>query len=152
MAPVVLFVQVIGQFGPDSFWFAWRTYRTGAFWLQLAAQLGQLASAAAGIAWAAMILRRDPRFVRTWQLGYIGAVLSAAARWPLHLIYGYPQGVTPATDIAVAIGVLAIFGLWMLYYVRSVRVRTYMGTDKYLRLALFTGKVPGPVPLAPDGI
>jgi len=39
----------------------------------------------------------------------------------------------------------------MLYYTRSVRVRTYMGTDEYLRLGFLTKKVKGPEPAVPDG-
>jgi len=41
-------------------------------------------------------------------------------------------------------------GLLMLYYVKSVRVRTYMGSDEYLRLAFFAKKVKGPEPAVPD--
>jgi len=151
MAPILLFFHVAGQFSPASFWNAWPSYMAGEFWLRLAMQLCQAYTAIISILWAAMVLRRDPRFVRAWQLGYIGSVVSAAARWPLYLVYGYPRGVTLAANICVTVGVLAVFGLWMLYYARSVRVRTYMGTDRYLRLAFFTKRTRGPAPMVPDG-
>ena len=42
------------------------------------------------------------------------------------------------------------FFLSTLYSVRSVRVRTYMGSDEYLKLAFFTKKMKGPEPAVPD--
>ena len=152
LAPIGLFFTVIGQFSPTAFWRAWPAYQTGEFWLQLVMQLCGLYSAAMNIVWTVMLLLRDPRFARTWQLGYLGSLVSAAARWPLHMIYGYPKGTSLATDIAVTAVILAGVCLWTLYSARSVRVRTYMGTDRYLRLAFFTRRVRGPVPLVPDGV
>ncbi|MCL2300590.1 MAG: hypothetical protein FWC27_10655 [Firmicutes bacterium] len=152
MAPLTLFFAVISQFYPGSFWRVWRGYETAEFWLQLAMQLCQVYSTIINIVWVVMLLRRDPRFVRTWQLGYIGSAVSAAARWTLHLLCGYPNGTSLATDIIITAGILLSLFLWTLYYANSVRVRTYMGTDKYLRLAFFTRKAQGPAPLAPDGM
>jgi hypothetical protein len=150
MAPFVLFFTVISQFTPGSFWRAWPAYAAGEFWLQLVKQLCPVYTAMFHIAWAVMAIRRDPRFVCAWQLGYIGSIAGAAVRWPLCLLYGYPRGVSLASNIFVAVGSTAGFLLLTLYYTRSVRVRTYMGTEKYLRLAFFTKKVKGPAPAVPD--
>jgi len=57
--------------------------------------------------------------------------------------------------VAAAIGFLAVLGCVLrflfvtLYYRRSVRVRTYMGSGEYLRLAFFTRKA-NPQPAVPD--
>jgi len=151
MAPISLCFTVIGQFSPTGFWRAWPTYEGARFWLQLTIQLCLMYSTVINLTWAVMILRRDPRFVRTWQLAYIGSIASAAARWPLYLIYGYPEGTSLASNIVITIGLPVSFCLWTLYYIKSVRVRTYMGSDKYLRLAFFTRKARGPEPAVPDG-
>ena len=44
----------------------------------------------------------------------------------------------------------AIYGLWILYFGKSVRVRTYFGTDEYLRRSIFCRKWKYPVPMVPD--
>jgi len=151
MVPIGLFFTVASQFSPTAFWHAWPVYAAGEFWLQLVTQLCGLYATAMNIVWAVMLLLRDPRFARTWQLGYLGSLVSTAARWPLHMIYGYPEGTSLATDIFITLLIPAGFALWTLYFARSARVRTYMGTDRYLRLAFFTRSVRGPRPLVPDG-
>jgi len=84
----------------------------------------------------------------------MGAILQSLLRFVLNLLQGYEQ-VTyyygPIIDVLVIITGLVVYPLWTLYYVRSVRVRTYMGSDAYLRLAFFTKKVKGPIPAVPDG-
>jgi hypothetical protein len=45
---------------------------------------------------------------------------------------------------------LAVFFLVRLYFMRSVRVRTYMGTDAYITQCPFTRKVRPPQPAVPD--
>ena len=47
---------------------------------------------------------------------------------------------------------VASFFLMMLYYTRSVRVRTYMGSDEYLRRAFFMKKVKGPQHAVPNAV
>jgi hypothetical protein len=49
--------------------------------------------------------------------------------------------------IPFAIGGIA---LWTLYYLRSVRVRTYMGTDAYIKQSIFFKQVTPPTPAVPD--
>jgi len=156
MAPIVLFFNIITQFSATSFWFAWSTYQTGEFWLRLVKQLCLIYSTVIQVTYAVMIIRRDPRFVRTWQLIYIGSALSMAMTIALHLVYGYPGNTSFAYGLAKDILSLAMvpagLGLYTLYYAKSVRVRTYMGSDKYLRLAFFTRKARGPAPAVPDEV
>lgn len=52
--------------------------------------------------------------------------------------------------IPVIFWVVAWYGLWILYFGKSVRVRTYFGTDEYLRRSIFCRKSQYPVPFVPD--
>jgi len=148
-------------FERDGFLHAWRGYEGGEFWLQLVIQICAVYAIVMQVTYALMIIRRDPRFVRTWQLIYIGTFAGTLALLAAHLIYGYPQEDASTYNSAFAIGLVSdIFaflaipiglGLLTLYISKSVRVRTYMGSDKYLRLAFFTRKARGPEPAVPDG-
>ena len=42
------------------------------------------------------------------------------------------------------------FILWRIYFTRSVRVRTFMGSDQYMTECLFTRKITPPQPAVPD--
>lgn len=57
-------------------------------------------------------------------------------------------GVTEALMVAFATGMGAI--LLTLYFIKSVRVRTYMGSDEYLRINPFTKKVKAQEPIHED--
>jgi len=154
------FSAVINLFSPTGVLRALRGSGGGQYWLQMLILVCALYAIALQIMYAVMIIRRDPRFARIWQLIYIGTFVRAAAQYAMHLIYGFPEGGGSAYNTSFAIGrmsdifaFLAIpvgLGLLTLYIKKSVRVRTYMGSDKYLRLAFFTGKAKGPGPAVPD--
>ena len=155
VVPVInLFFLVVGLFSSTGFLRSWRGYAGAVFWLQLLIQLCTLYGTAIMLSVAVMILQRDPRFVRTWQLIFFGSFSSAVARLALHLLDGYPAKRSFAYGLTVDILTLVMAPLvilfWTTYYAKSVRVRTYMGSDKYLRLAFFTKKIPGPMPVVPD--
>jgi len=83
------------------------------------------------------IVQRDPAFLRTRQLAFALVAVNLLLQLAGGLIYGFE----PSGDLALALqaaGFLLNYLFAMLYYTRSVRVRTYMGSDEYLRLALFT--------------
>jgi len=140
-----------------------RNYEGGQFWLELLMQLCWAYAGALQVTYAVMIIRRGQRFARTWQLIYIGTFLRTLAQLVTHLIYGYPPSAFTASyppEYAAAFGLTSdivaflppAIGLLLLllYLKKSVRVRTYMGSDNYLRLAFFTRKATGPVPMVPD--
>ena len=154
------FTSFTQQFARDGFLRTWDNYEGGALWFRLLMLFCVFYMIAMKTAYGVMIVKRDPRFVRTWQLVYIGSLIHAAAALVMHLLYGYPERSGPAylstfgfglaSDILAFLPIpLALF-LLTLYCVKSVRVRTYMGTDKYLRLAIFGSKAPGPEPMVPD--
>jgi len=71
-------------------------------------------------------------------------------------VYLLISGVEAMPDIQLTLLTLAlhvsIFILSRLYYTRSVRVRTYMGTDAYITQCPFTKKVTPPTPAVPDEV
>ena len=152
LAPIILVFTIFLQFIPSSYWRMWPAYEGAEYWLRFAMQLCQIYGPIINVLTAVMIIRRDPRFARTWQLGFLGNIVSTAVRWPLYLSYGYLENSTITGHIIATIGLPVTFSLMMLYFARSVRVRTYMGTDKYLRLAFFTRNVCGPMPAVPDEV
>jgi len=99
-------------------------------------------------------IRHDPRFVRTWQLTYIGNAVSLVTLLTLHALYGYSEGTSPAygltMDMINVLVMLVSFLLWTRYYARSVRVRTYMGSDEYLRRAFFMKTIEWAKPAVQD--
>jgi len=96
---------------------------------------------------------RKKRFLRSCQWMVIGSVI-------FYLIYlvilTYKWQDSPDTDLLflpLAYAPTAVGpGLLMLYFTKSVRVRTYMCSDEYLRLAFFAKKVKGPEPAVPDDV
>jgi len=100
-----------------------------------------------------MVMRRRPLFLRVRQIGFFVTSLQM-------LLTFANTVVTTDDDIFALFGLMMIpmllvmipivIYLFMLYYFRSVRVRTYMGSDEYLRLAFFTKKIEAPAPAAPD--
>ncbi|MDR2686270.1 MAG: hypothetical protein LBB75_00835 [Oscillospiraceae bacterium] len=101
---------------------------------------------------SAMVIRRKPRFLRVRQINMLFMALS--------FILTCVKNVVTADEttalMAIAMLMTSIFVvpfetyLFMLYYFRSIRVRTYMGSDEYLRRAFFSKKFKGPEPAAPD--
>jgi len=132
----------------------WPFYEGAELWVHLARWLCLVYIWTLAVLWAAMAIRHDPRFVRTWQLVYIGSVVNWAIHVTQRTLYGFPEDVSVAIGTASivfsALSILLGLSLWTLYYTKSVRVRTYMGSDEYLRVAFFTKKVKGPAPAVPD--
>ena len=99
-----------------------------------------------------MVIRRKPQFLRVIQINLMIAAVQ--------FIFTYVNNVVTADEATALMAVVMLMMtiiiapfelyLFMLYYFRSVRVRTYMGSDEYLRLAFFTKKIKGPEPAAPD--
>jgi len=58
--------------------------------------------------------------------------------------------VEPARIVTGFFSALFALVLYHLYFTRSVRVRTYMGTDAYITQCPFTRKVTPPTPAVPD--
>jgi len=87
---------------------------------------------------AIAIVQRDPHFLRTRQLAFAAIAVNLLVQLAYGLLYGFGPS-DEALLILQAAGYALLVPLAMLYYARSVRVRTYMGSDEYLRLA-FLGK------------
>ena len=104
---------------------------------------------------AIMIIQRNPRFLQVEQLSYlvsaIGLIVSLSTNGLLaSLIDEIGMFFALMTILLLAVLFIASISLMMLYYTRSVRLRTYMGSDEYLRRAFFTKKIKGPQPAVPD--
>ncbi|MCL1951199.1 MAG: hypothetical protein FWF60_00075 [Oscillospiraceae bacterium] len=104
---------------------------------------------------AILIIRRSPRFLLAYQLSILANLgMIAVGTFSDGMFRSLADEIGMLFAILlVSVLLLVIIGsyfLMMLYYVRSVRVRTYMGSDEYLRLAFFTKKIKGPEPAVPD--
>ena len=154
------FTSFTQQFAKDGLLRTLGNYEGGELWFRLLMLFCVFYMIAMKTTYGVMIVKRDPRFVRTWQLVYAGSLINATATLVMHLLYGYPERSGPAyfstfgyglaSDIVSFLPVPLVLFLLTLYCVKSVRVRTFMGTDKYLRLAIFGRKKPGPEPAVPD--
>jgi len=100
-----------------------------------------------------MVIRRKPWFLLVRQISFFVSTLQI-------ILTEANTVMTTDNEVFALFGLMMIptllimipimFYLVMLYYFRSVRVRTYMGSDEYLRRAFFTKKTKGPEPAAPD--
>ncbi|MCL2495265.1 MAG: hypothetical protein FWE98_06370 [Oscillospiraceae bacterium] len=151
MAILAVFYSVVELFSNTGFLRNWQTYSGLEFWLQLLLLLCLLYEMIMDAVYAIMAIQRNPRFVLAWQLIYAGSIVNAPVQLTVHLLYGYPEGITFASDIWSFFVIALGLGLMTLYFARSVRVRTYMGSDEYLRLAFFTKKMKWAQPAVPDG-
>jgi len=111
-------------------------------------------SIAVQITCVVMIFYRDPRFLRFYQLGWIISFVSILFSTASIIANNLSDLTAAISGIGGMAGGL-VFSLsrylaWFAYYTRSVRVRTYMGSDEYLRRAYFTKKIKGPQPAVPD--
>ena len=114
------------------------------------------------------LLKRKPNFLRNWHIVWIVSVCYIIVRRALWL-YNLSS---PAFNEAMAefssstvtmvknlmyaavlfglVGVNVFFFILRSYLIRSVRVRTYMGTDEYITKCPFTRHVTPPKPAVPD--
>jgi len=105
--------------------------------LLLAGQVVSLVQVVILVFAAIGILQRDPGFLRTRQLAFVTAAVNLLLQLAYGLLYGFAQAGEVAFVLQAALYALN-FIFVMLYFSRSARVRAYMGTDEYLRLAYFT--------------
>ena len=153
---ISLFLQlggVLTQFGEGGMLDilrGWSMYDGAQGWLLMASQALSLLLIIAHVFVAIEIIRRDPYFLRTRQQALAVAALDILLRAVNGFAYGFADFELPMLIAQGGFFLLSVMFV-MLYYTRSVRVRTYMGTDEYLRLGFLTKKVKGPEPAVPDG-
>jgi hypothetical protein len=104
-------------------------------------------SIAIGIILPVMIIRRDKRFLFVY---HIGSLITIALSLLVTIILGialagYGTGSMLIPSMA---GTVAGVIIMTLYYCKSVRVRTYMGTDAYIKENPFTRNLTPPMPAA----
>ena len=134
----------------------WASHPGAHGFLLLAKQTGPIVTVALYVAFAVRVIRRDPLFFRTRQLAIAVNAVTMLLNTANVLLFGLADyGIYRNKETYMLFLALTfLFGLIlpMLYYTRSVRVRTYMGSDEYLRRAFFTKKVKGPQPAVPDAM
>ena len=152
---IIYLLQVCGvvmQFGEGGLMDVlrgWSMYDGAQGWLLLAGQALSLLLIIIYVFAAIEIIRRDPYFLRTRQLGLAVAALDLPLRLVNGLVYGFVSFDLPMLVLLAGQLLFSVIFV-MCYFTRSVRVRTYMGTDEYLKLGFFTGKIKGPKPAAED--
>ena len=85
-----------------------------------------------------MIRNKDPLFLRNYHI--LGVILVGFSFFYSWVNRGFISGVFSALIQGI------IFYIYIQYFARSVRVRTYMGSDEYLRQSIFSKDAPSPVP------
>ena len=107
------------------------------------------------------LLKRNPKFLWSyhvttfvslaWSIAQIGRGLyiwtSETGLDDNQLVASVPALVISMIAFVFGVG---FFILWRMYYTRSVRVRTYMGTDAYITQCSFTKNAVPPQPAVPD--
>jgi len=114
-----------------------------AVWISYIAEIGGLASTLFAILYLVQVYRRKPYFLLYYQLMVIVNVLYAIfAQLIPSLMVGYEWLTfgTASAHISSLIAKPVVFFLWTLYYCKSVRVRTFMGSDEYMDKAIFAFK------------
>ena len=125
-------------------------------WMLLFTQFVTLYALAMGAVQLIMIIRRDARFLRFYELSCVGTVVTSilsliTALSSVNWSDAMEAGLVIFFAIFEAIAPVGSIFIWYAYYTQSVRVRTYMGSDEYLRLAWIAKKDKGPKPAVPDG-
>jgi hypothetical protein len=92
--------------------------------------------------WIVRLLRCDARCVRTFQLALFAALLLLPVTIAIQILSGAALPVV----LFCAIGSPVVVVLWHLYFCKSVRLRTYLGSDDYLRKAFLIRKRKAPEP------
>jgi len=155
IAVIFYLLQVCGvalQFGEGSLMDVlrgWSMYDGAQGWLLLASQALSLLLIIIHVFVAIEIIRRDPYFLRTRQMALALAALDALLRLTGGLAYGFTGFALPMLVLQGGLFLFSVIFV-MLYFTSSVRVRTYMGSDEYLRLGFLTKKVKGPKPAVAD--
>ena len=105
--------------------------------LLIAGQAFAMLAAVTYVFTAFAIIQRDPHFLRTRQRAFALAAANLLLQLVFGLLYGFAENARLFLLLQAA-GYALLLVLVMRYYTRSARVRAYMGSDEYLRLALFT--------------
>jgi len=97
-----------------------------------------------------LLLLRKPIFLRVYEITVL-VMLAGFLAYDVYLLF------TMGTFMFIVQLFITFWGvgltcLWFLYYTRSVRVRTYMGTDEYVKRSIFFKRVTPPNPAVPDEI
>jgi len=103
-----------------------------------------------------MLLRRNPKFLTVFHVVWFASFAWTIVRTTILIVQ---QVIYGGEFLALFTGMFSIWGiimsvvvffLWRMYYTRSVRVRTYMGSDTYVTQCPFTKNVTPPQPAVPD--
>jgi len=111
--------------------------------ITLIAEIAGLLAISLAILYLVDVFRRKPKFLLYYQIYVIVSILYTifALIVPSSII-GYEHAMYGSMGFHVGNliwGIMAFF-LWTLYYCKSVRVRTYMGSDEYMERAIFAYK------------
>jgi len=154
IGPFIALLSMFTKVGIVDILRDWASYPGAQGYLQLARQAIPFVVSAILVTFAVKVIRRDPLFLRMRQLAIAANAVAMLLNTVYVLLYGLADyGIYQNKEsymLFYAFSFLCWLILPMLYYTRSVRVRTYMGSDEYLRRAFFTKKVKGPQPAVPD--
>jgi len=93
------------------------------------------------------VFQRKPSFLRFHQLGLLVGLFYTLF---VAIIPNIMLGVESATGIGTFVGSIGGFFLFALYMSKSIRVRTYMGSDEYMHKAIFAFKNQPPLNMPPS--
>ena len=85
--------------------------------------------------------KKDADFLKLYQMFL---PIQIGVGFIINLIQGTGIAGKLGTAIPSLLGSVVVFVLWNLYFVKSVRVYVYMGSDAYIRNSIFTKNVPAP--------
>jgi hypothetical protein len=100
-------------------------------------------AAVLGIVFAVMVARKNPKFLLYYEVVMIISV-------GIGLVAMFVSGVVEPSNIRSILTSVVSFIIWTAYFRKSVRVRTYMGSEEYLRKSIFSKKSVSPIPVVPD--
>ncbi|MCL2447027.1 MAG: hypothetical protein FWD06_09710 [Oscillospiraceae bacterium] len=95
------------------------------------------------------LLKRKPKFLRTWNIANTLSLVGHLINVITLIATGDISNGFMRQFLTIIFG-MGIAVLWNLYCVRSVRVRTYMGSDEYIKQSIFLTRVTPPQPAVPD--
>jgi predicted nucleic acid-binding Zn ribbon protein len=96
-----------------------------------------------GIKFFLMIKNRNPRFFRFYEILILVCVAIYFVVFVFTVIIGFSN---IAEFVGSIIGQAIGFAIWSTYFRKSVRVRTYFGSDEYLRCSIFFKNAVAPMP------
>ena len=110
------------------------------------------------ITYSNKIRRKESDVLHFWQYSYMVIMIVQVIFWSIEFAlmqgilkqYRYTGAITKYLSVGtivlmIVVGAVGLL-LGSLYYARSVRVRTYMGSDEYLRKSVFNQNTVSPIP------